>query len=311
MGYNVTLTFDSMHDVSLWLSFDERRFLQGGAGVHRLTLALKIDARGTLPAGTPIALGGSAWLTTGSREYLGQWATESPITVYDKPSSETLVLALTDDQVAIIEQRRAKNGGGFNIELEVDALLTSGLPARSFEPPRRASWWLRRAPAPEPVITGWPKAHSNHSVYFTSGQWSEMLAGINAYASLAVVAPLPALDPDAHAVATHLREAIRLVANGDVTQGVTEARRAIEALDAVFGTPDRGKKAIREIAEITPESRTLSERVALLEHALFSLASPAAHADPDAATFHWNRERAKLVVASVAALAACRSDIKQ
>ncbi|MEU8008593.1 hypothetical protein [Micromonospora parva] len=311
MGYNVTLTFDSMHDMSVWLSFDERRFLQGGAGVHRLTMALKIDARGTLPAGTPIALGGAAWLTTGSREYLGQWATESPITLYDQPSSETLLLALTDDQVAIIEQRRARNGGGFSIDLDINALLTSGMPARSFESPRRASWGPRRAAAPEPVITGWPKAHSSHGVYFTPAQWSEMLAGVNAYASLTVVAPLPALDPDASAVATHLREAVRLVTNGDAAQGVTEARRAIEALDAVFGTPDRGKRAIRDIAEINPEARTLSERVALLEHALFSLASPAAHADPNATTFQWNRERAKLVVASVAALAACRSDINQ
>ena len=49
---------------------------------------------------------------------------------------------------------------------------------------------------------------------------------------------------------------------------------------------------------------TLDQRLALLRHALYSLASAAPHGDPVAASVEWDREKALAVIA-VSALAAC------
>jgi hypothetical protein len=127
---------------------------------------------------------------------------------------------------------------------------------------------------------------------------------------LLVVLPVPVFEADAHAVGVLLRDAIRLVGDGQPGKAVVDARRAIETMDEVFGRPEKTRAPIKAIAEIEAESRTQGQRIALLRHALFSLASPPAHGDKHAGTFTWNRETALAVVAAVTALAAVRADTK-
>jgi hypothetical protein len=141
----------------------------------------------------------------------------------------------------------------------------------------------------------------------TAAQWQEVLAGVDAYAALTVVLPVPIMDPAAYEVGRLLRDAARLIGNGEPAKAVIDARRAIEKMDAVLGAGDTRKSTIKAIADIDAEQRTEAQRLALLRHALFSLASPPAHADERAATFTWNRETALAVVAAVAALAAVRA----
>jgi hypothetical protein len=120
------------------------------------------------------------------------------------------------------------------------------------------------------------------------------------------ILPVPITDPDAYEVSRLLRDATRLIGNGEPAKAVIDARRAIEAMDAVFGDVDTRKSAIKAIADVDAEKRTEAQRLALLRHALFSLASPPAHGDEHAATFTGNRESGLAVVAAVAALAAVR-----
>jgi hypothetical protein len=125
---------------------------------------------------------------------------------------------------------------------------------------------------------------------------------VSAAASLAVVVPVP-LDASAAArVGVHLREAIRKVNNGEYGDAVTEARKAIDAMDG--RAPDWQSE--RQIATIRREERTISQRLGMLRHALHGLASPAAHGDDVAAEIKWDRENALAVIAGISALAACR-----
>ncbi len=118
--------------------------------------------------------------------------------------------------------------------------------------------------------------------------------------SLAVVLPVPLDASAAGRVGRHLREAIRKVNNGEYGDAVTEARKAIDAMDS--RQPDWESE--RHIAVIKKDERTLDQRRAMLRHALHGLASPAAHGDDGAVGITWNRERALAVIAGVSALVA-------
>jgi hypothetical protein len=308
----IPFLFDSRRQIGVWVSFDEQRGLVGGAGVHRFVMAMQVDGRNSLPVGTPVLLTGTAWLvTTGSRDYLSGWTTEKPVALYAQPSSAQLVLELRDDQLALIDQRRLNgNGGGVRIELEIHAALTGGLP-REAEPPGSRRRWRWGTKKPTPVESGpWPVAYNGHTVTFTPGQWAELLAGINAHAALAVVLPVPVFDADAHAVGVLLRDAIKLVSEGQAAKAVIDARRAIETMDRAFGDLDSGQTAMKAIVDIPPVDRTQEQRFALVRHAMFSLASPSAHGDAHADTFTWDRDTAVAVIAAVAALGAVRSRAK-
>jgi hypothetical protein len=311
MSVLIPFMFDSQRQIGVWVSFDEQRSLIGGAGVHRFVMAMQVDGRNTLPMGTPVLLSGTAWLvTSGSRDYLGQWTTEKPVALYAQPSSAQLVLELRDDQLALIDHRRLKGngGGGVRLELEIHAALTGGL-LREETPP--ASRWPWQRTKPSRAESGpWPVAHNGHTVTFTPGQWAELLAGINAHAALTVVLPIPVFDADAHAVGVLLRDAIKLVSEGQAAKAVIDARRAIETMDRAFGDLDTRHAAIRTIVDIPPTERNQEQRFTLVRHALFSLASPSAHGDAHADTFTWNRETALAVIAAVAALGAARSEVQ-
>jgi hypothetical protein len=108
-----------------------------------------------------------------------------------------------------------------------------------------------------------------------------------------------------------LRDAIKLVSEGQPGKAVIDARRAIETMDRVFGELDTRRADVRAIVDVDAADRTQEQRFALLRHALFSLSSPSAHGDAHADTFTWNRETAVAVIAAVTALGAVRSQAQK
>src|SRR5450432_4136926 len=97
------------------VSIGEPTGLHGGAGVHRLTCPIGLDARNTIGGGVPVTLTGWAWLRMTGMDWLGGWSTERPVVTRDgQPLGATLVLPLTDEQLAVIEQRRAGSVGAEN-----------------------------------------------------------------------------------------------------------------------------------------------------------------------------------------------------
>ncbi|MEU8663018.1 hypothetical protein [Actinoplanes philippinensis] len=306
MGVLLPLLFDSQRKTGVWVSLDDRAWLVGGAGVHRFTVTMQVDSRNTLPPGTPISLSGAVWLVTPtSRDYLGRWETDKPLALYPEPFSTKLVLGLHDEQLALIEQRRAKADGSVRLELDIDAAVPGGLPKD--EPASPQPWWSLRQRSHTASSSAWPVAHNRHTLSFTPSEWTQLSVGLSTHTALVVVVPVPTLDPTAQVVSTLLRDAIKLVGEGQPAKAVIDARRAVEMLDTVFGDLNTSNNAMKAITDIAPNARTQDERFALLRHALFSLSSPPAHGDPKAEQFVWDREAALAVISAVASLAAVRS----
>ena len=255
-----------------------------GAGLHRLTCPMTLDARNTIAGGVPITVSGWAWLTIMGMDWLGGWSTERPVVTRDaQPFDATLVLPLTDDQLAVIEQRRA----GSDLRLQFNGNVVLG-----YDPATPGGSQNDR----------WPERSFEESIHIYRETWVRLLSQVSTATSLAVVVPIPLDASTAARVGVHLREAIRKVNTGEWGDAVTEARKAIDAMD---GTPSW--QAERQIAAIKKEERTLDQRLAMLRHALHALASPAAHGDHVAAEIKWDREKALAVIAGVAALVACNS----
>jgi hypothetical protein len=268
----------------LAVSVNQPNAIMRGAGLHRLTCPIALDARNTIVGGVPVGLSGWAWLSMAGMDWLGRWVTEHTVVTREgQPFDATLVLPLTDDQLAVIEQRRA----GSDIQIKFDGNVTLG-----FDPTATDGTENDR----------WPERSFQETVHIYGDTWVRLLSQVSAAASLAVVVPVP-LDASAAArVGTHLREAIRKVSNGEYGDAVTEARKAIDAMDG--RAPDWQSE--RQIATIRREERTISQRLGMLRHALHGLASPAAHGDDVAAEIKWDRENALAVIAGISALAACR-----
>jgi hypothetical protein len=107
----------------LSISIAEPSAIMRGAGLHRLTCRVALDARNTIVGGVPVALSGWAWLSTVGMDWLGGWSTEGPVvTRQGQPFDATLVLPLTDEQLAVIEQRRA----GSDIRIQFDGNIVLG-----------------------------------------------------------------------------------------------------------------------------------------------------------------------------------------
>ena len=82
--------------------------LRQGAGLHRLTFPAEFDARNMIGGGVPLTLNVHAWLGAARGDWLGPLLTDEQIVTFDGlPFSANLVLALSDEQLAVVEQRRA------------------------------------------------------------------------------------------------------------------------------------------------------------------------------------------------------------
>jgi hypothetical protein len=267
-------------DRQLSINIREPNALMRGAGLHRLTFPVELDARNTIDGGVPITLSGHAWLSMAGIDWLGSWTTERPVVSQEGSTFDAVaVLTLSDEQLAVIEQRRA----GSDLRLMLDANLVLGYDPAASSGDQNARW---------------PARSFQENLYIYSDTWQRLLYQTALATSLAVVVPVP-LDMSAAAkVGVHLRDAIRKVNDGEYEDAVLAARRAIESM----GTNWIPEKAALQTPK---DQRSLHERLSTLRHALHGLASPSAHADEVAASIQWDREKALAVIAGVSALAAC------
>ncbi len=253
-----------------------------GAGLHRLSFPVELDTRKTMGAGIPFTLSGQAWLGSYRSDWLGFLATEVPSVTYLHDFTARLILALTDDQLAVIEQRRA----GADFQLGIDVHVTLG-----FDPA------VVDSDSDEP----WPVRSAQEPMHVYKEMWVRLLSQVDVGSSLTVVMPVPLGNGLAGQIGQHLREAIRKINLGEFGDAVIEARKAIDVMDGAAGQRPSEATLIRTPAR----DRTLDQRRHLLRHAAHSMASPSAHGDPTARTFQWTRESALAIVAAIAALAAC------
>lgn len=255
--------------------------LRKGAGTHRLTFPIEVDGRTTIGTGVPVTIYGEAWLGP-YEDWLGMVFADTPVIVLESgPSTASLVLSLTDEQLAVVEQRRA--GSDLQLRLKVQFLL-------GYDPVLQD----------KSVDDRWPSKYVEQSVSVQSEAWVRLLKQASAGMSLAIVVPVPLDASTAAHVGSHLREAIRKVNNSEYPDAVIDARKAIEAMDAVVHW-----KSENVVVRVKRDERSLEERLTMLRHALYGVASVAAHSDEVASTFTWDREKALAVIAGVSSLAAC------
>lgn len=263
------------------MSIEGPQGLIAGAGLHRLMFYAHVKAH-AMPAGVPVTLSGEAFLSGGMHDWLGAWSVEhQPVTRDNgQPDVVTILLPLTDQQLAIIEHRRA--GADLQIQLNVDVTL-------GYHP-------LTKGSEGKDI---WPVRAFQEAIFVQRESWVRLLTQTPAGTSLAVVVPVPLDGGGAAKVGTLLREAIEKVNKGEYGDAVTAARRAIDAMGG-------GWASEKSIVGVAKAQRSLDQRLSLLRDALHGLASPAAHGDPVADTINWDRPTAMAVIAGVSALAACR-----
>lgn len=264
----------------LSVTFDQPQALQRGLGLHRLIFPAKLDGRNKLSGGVLVTLSGDVRLSMSGMDWLGTWTTERPVVSTDFEFDATLVLSLSDEQLAVIEQRRA--GGDLRLRFDVNAAL-------GYDP----------AAASGSADDRWPARMFQQDVHIYAETWKRLLNQALSAMSLAVVVPVP-LDSSAEArVGRHLRDAIAKVNDGQYGDAVIAARKAIESMGTGW-TPEKS------IVQTPKEDRSLEQRLAMLRHSLHALASPSAHSDDIAESIMWDREKALAVIAGVSALAACK-----
>lgn len=269
-------------DRQLSVKIREPNALMRGAGLHRLTFPVELDGRNTISGGIPIAVSGYAWLSMSGMDWLGNWTTERPVVSQESLAFDAVaVLTVSDEQLAVIEQRRA----GSDLRLMLDANVVLG-----YDPAASTGDQSAR----------WPAGSFQENLYIYGEAWQRLLNQTALATSLAVVVPVPLDVSQSARVGTHLRDAIRKVNDGEYGDAVIAARRAIDSM----GTDWNSEKAV---VQTPKDQRTLQERLSALRHALHALASPSAHADEVADSIKWDRENALAVIAGVSALAACKN----
>ncbi len=257
--------------------------LHVGAGINQLSFPVTLDARNTIGGGVSLSLTGHAWLGPARHDYLGPYTTaEADATFEGLRIPASIVLPLPDEQLAVIEQRRA----GADLTFWLDSNVVLG-----FDP----------AVASGSADDRWPARQAQDSVSVQGEVWARLLAQGRAGMSLAIVMAVPLDRSTAGRAGGHLRGAIRKVNNGEYSDAVTEARKAIEAVHE----PGRSLRAARAVLAVSQDARTLGQRLSLARYAIYGLASPAAHGDANASAVEWDRESAMAVIAGVAALLAC------
>jgi hypothetical protein len=263
------------------MSIEGPKGLIAGAGLHRLIFYAHVKAQ-TMPAGVPVTLSGEAFLSGGMHDWLGVWSVEHQPVTRDagQPEVVTIFLPLTDQQLAVIEHRRA--AADLQIQLNVDVAL-------GYHP-------LATGSASKDI---WPVRSFQETIFVQRESWVRLLTQAPAGTSLAVVVPVPLDGGAAAKVGTFLREAIDKVNKGEYGDAVTAARRAIDAMGGDWASE-------KSIVNVAKAQRSLDQRISLLRDALHGLASPSAHSDPVADTINWDRPTAMAVIAGVSALAACR-----
>lgn len=255
--------------------------LQKGAGLHRLTFPAEFDTRNTIGGGVPVTLNVHAWLGASRGDWLGPLITdEQVVTIDGLPFPANLMLAISDEQLAVIEHRRA--GSDLIIWLAGQVVL-------GYDPGVAGGTTDER----------WPSGIFSNTVTVLAETWERLLSQAAAGTSLAIVVPVPLDQSTAGRVGKHLRDAITKVNAGEYEDAVTATRKAIEAMGRNWEPEDT-------VAKIPSRQRSLAQRLAMLRHSLYAIACLSAHEDAVTVTVNWDREKALAVIAGVSALAACR-----
>ena len=106
-------------------------------------------------------------------DWLGTWRTEHPLVTRNFEFDAMLVLPLTDEQLAVIEKRRA--GREVRIQFNTDVVLYDPATPEGYEnnPDR------------------WPVRSYQESIYIYSESWQRMLTQTAVSMSMAFVVPVP------------------------------------------------------------------------------------------------------------------------
>jgi hypothetical protein len=158
--------------------------LHKGVGVHMLRFPITFDTRDTLPVGTPLHLSAQVWLAAQS-DWIGFAVPERPVvTGVGGEFLSALVLTLSDDQLTVIEQRRA--GADLMLRLEVHVLL-------GYDPgPTAPAAADSRGGQGEP----WPTAYFQTDLNVQNGQWERLIEAaaeraVRAESTATATAPSP------------------------------------------------------------------------------------------------------------------------
>jgi hypothetical protein len=236
----------------LLIDIDAPSVIQPGAGVHRVLFPMQIDPCNTIGGGVSVSLSGHAWLGPSKMDYLGPWTTEEPAATHEGVrSNATVVLPLYDEQLAVVEHIRAGSDINFWITTNIMLGYDSAVAGKQKSSDR------------------WPIRPAQDNVIVQRETWSRLLAGSKIGMSLAIVMPVPLDKSTAGRAGMYLREAIRKVNNGEYTDAVTDARKALESIQSA----DRSLKSARAALAISQDNCSLDHRLALLRHAVYGLAT--------------------------------------
>jgi hypothetical protein len=140
--------------------------------------------------------------------WLGTWKTDQPLVTRNFEFDGTLALPLTDEQLAVIEMRRA--GQQVQVQVDVDVVLYDPAMPDGFQD--------------NPDL--WPVRSYQESIYLRSETWQRILTQTALAMSMALAVPVPLDSSPAAKVGSHPREAIRKVNDGEYQDAAMGARRA-------------------------------------------------------------------------------------
>ena len=81
-----------------------------GAGLHQLWFPVQLDARNTIGGGVSVSLTGQAWIGAARHDYLGPFTTAEAVATFEgQPIPANIVLPVSDEQLAVIEQRQGRS----------------------------------------------------------------------------------------------------------------------------------------------------------------------------------------------------------
>lgn len=247
--------------------------VESGPAAHRLSLRFQATPDG-LPDGTTALVTGSLRLSTGG--WIGALQADAPLPIGSAPTYPRPVVlstTITDAQLASIEDRR----GGADLELRADLGVTL----------------LTTTTTTQHSLSG----SAQETLRIPAPTWAQHAERLGALVAVALLVPLPLGDPNSQRAkaGARLHAALRAVGDDRPEEAVRQARMALELHQQ--DTPSVGRPG-----SVRPRERDLPTRFAVLEEALYSVASGAHHEDEITAKFVYNRADAVAIVGCVAAL---------
>lgn len=260
----MTLSFDSK-TVSVAVDAENARFSQG-FGIYPLTLQLTLtphnfEADALLEASAELEVYGNPghWLASATH----------PIRVgIHSPTACQVSFPLTSTQILGIEEHRAGQRPGFRLTLH--------------------------GCLPGEVSAG---AYQEASQYFTiaASTWLDLIERVSASVAVTVPVPVATGEGAIAAGAVLLRDARRLLNEGNFDAAIVTARRAMERAQSAAQWPDISRNE-------DPRQRTQEQRWRAVFKAALDQAAGAAHEDEVTKEFSYSRRDVEAVIGIAASL---------